>query len=237
MRYNYTQTYPQGAKTSPAPLTITRGKSVMKFLPYFTLFIVFCMFGFMHAHAQSPESQGLNNGSGVEILPQSDAAQRGMSITSGLATHAPLKISPDKSEIVTLEQDAGTIIVGNPAHLNVLADSAKRLILVPRAPGATFFTVLNQDGDTIMQRHILIAPPKENYLRVRRSCAGNEACVATSVYYCPDTCHEVALPQASKQGAAAPPAGGSGDANAEELQQGAEDLSGAATEAQDVPDR
>lgn len=192
----------------------------MKFIPYFTLLIIFCLFGFMHAHAQT--------GNNVDIMPAQSAKENGIQIDTALATHPPLKISPDKSEILVLDEDAGTIIVGNPAHLNVLADSATRLILVPRSLGATYFTVLDQNGGVIMQRHILIAAPQENYVRIRRSCAGQEGCTATSVYYCPDACHSVTLPGAEASDTAGDGSGAEGDAgSAAELEEGAEDLTGA----------
>ena len=111
-------------------------------------------------------------------------------------THPMLRLTPDKSELVRLDEDAVSVVVGNPAHLGVLLDTPRVLVLIPRAPGATYFTVLNRDGNPIMQRHAIIAPPKQKYVRIRRSCASVEGgCNATSVYFCPDICHEVAVTQ------------------------------------------
>ncbi len=107
-------------------------------------------------------------------------------------TDPPLRLTQDKSAIVSLNGSAGSIIVGNPAHLNILADSANRLIVVPRAPGASFFTVLDKDGKLLMQRHVIVGSPKEKYIRIRRVCpAGNPGCQNTSTYYCPDMCHSI----------------------------------------------
>lgn len=119
-----------------------------------------------------------------------------MDMSAVLETHPPLKLSPDRSEIVLLDEEAGTVVLGNPAHINILVDSAKRLIAVPKAPGASYFSVLNKDGKVIMQRHVLVAPPKEKYVRVRKTCYGDSAssgCKPTQTYYCPDICHEVAM--------------------------------------------
>lgn len=114
-------------------------------------------------------------------------------------THPPLRMTPDKSTIIELNEAAGSIIVGNPAHLNIMADSATRLIAVPRAQGASFFTVLGKEGNVIMQRHVIVgstAGPDNKYMRVRRVCAGGSAnCQQTSVYYCPDMCHEISVEQ------------------------------------------
>lgn len=110
-------------------------------------------------------------------------------------THPALKMTPDKSEIVNLDSPASSIIVGNPQHVSVAMDSAQRLIVTPLAPGATYMSVLDSNGSIIMQRHILVAAPKKQYLRIRRSCnTAAEGCEPTSVYYCPEgLCHQVSI--------------------------------------------
>jgi hypothetical protein len=115
-------------------------------------------------------------------------------------THPLIRLTPDKSEIIRLDRGVRSLIVGNPMHLNVLLDSTKTLVLVPREPGATHFTALDDQGQVIMQRHVIVGSPKENYIRVRRSCAnaGGGDCVETSVYYCPDMCHPVGIMSADQ---------------------------------------
>lgn len=113
-------------------------------------------------------------------------------------THPMLHLTPEKSELIRLEKDAISVVIGNPQHLSVLLDTPRVLVLIPRAPGATQFTVLDQTGQIVMQRHVIVGGPKEKYLRVRRSCAGAEegsGCQQTSVYFCPDICHEVSVTQ------------------------------------------
>lgn len=113
-------------------------------------------------------------------------------------THPPLKLTPDKSELVRLDKEAASVVVGNPAHITVLLDTPKLAVVVPRAPGATFFSVLDKDGNIIMQRHVIVAAPHKNYVRIRRSCSAlppNTPCQATSVYFCPDMCHEIVAGQ------------------------------------------
>jgi len=131
----------------------------------------------------------------VDVLPAATTAEHEIAYDDTSHTHPPVKLTPDKSELIRLDRPAGSIIVGNPNHLSVLADTSKTLVLVARAPGATHFTVLDQKGAVLMQRHVIVASPKKNYLRIRRSCAGEdeEACQRTSVFYCPDMCHEVVV--------------------------------------------
>lgn len=133
-------------------------------------------------------------------------------------THPMIRITPDKSELVRLEKDASSIIVGNPDHLGVLMDNRRLLILVPRAPGATYMTVLDSAGNVIMQRHVIVASPKSDYIRIRRSCAGQgNECQETSVYYCPGMCHPVGLvtSQGSGELAPIPSSGPASNGNAE----------------------
>lgn len=140
----------------------------------------------MHALAQ-------DEAAAVDILPAQSTGGEITAMNDGEATHPPVRLTPDKSELIKLDRGVRTIIVGNPEHVNILADTNKTLVLVPRMPGATHFTAIDQDGEVIMQRHIIVASPKQDYVRVRRSCAGSddEGCQETSVFYCPDMCHEI----------------------------------------------
>jgi Flp pilus assembly secretin CpaC len=108
------------------------------------------------------------------------------------ATHPILRLTQDKSEMVKLDQKAASVIVGNPNHISVLLDTPDTLVIVPRAPGASHFSVMGEDGSVIMQRHVIVGAAKEQYVRIRRSCGANDrGCQPTSVYFCPDMCHEV----------------------------------------------
>lgn len=94
--------------------------------------------------------------------------------------------------MIKLEQKAASVIVGNPNHVSVLLDTPDTLVVVPRAPGASHFSVIGEDGKVLMQRHVVVGAAKENYVRIRRSCnANSNDCQEVSTYFCPDTCHEV----------------------------------------------
>jgi len=133
-----------------------------------------------------------------DLMPQTSPENLEIHTGDVRDTHPPVRLTPDKSELITLDADASSVIVGNPTHLGVLLDTSRVLVLVPRAPGASSFTVLDQDRNVLMQRQVIVGSPKETYIRVRRSCANAEddrPCQATSVYYCPDMCHEVGVTQ------------------------------------------
>ncbi len=107
-------------------------------------------------------------------------------------THETINLTLDKSELIHIEEEIGSIVIGSPVHINVLADSAHTLVVVPRKPGATHFSVLDKKGNVLMQRHVIVAAPTKDYLRVKRTCT-DKNCEETSIYYCPDTCHEVGM--------------------------------------------
>jgi Flp pilus assembly secretin CpaC len=125
------------------------------------------------------------------VSPQS-AAQPTESLEG--ETHPMLTLSPDKSELVRLDRDAHSVVIGNSSHVAVMLDTPRLAVVIPRNPGATYFTVLDKDGKIVMQRHVVVGAPKKDYVRIRRSCGNvpdGVACQPTSVYFCPDMCHEI----------------------------------------------
>lgn len=127
--------------------------------------------------------------------PRSTVQETAKVFAPNEATHPALRLTPDRSEMIRLNKDAASIIIGNESNIQILMDTPSRLIVVPREPGATFFTILDKGGDIIMQRHAIVASPKEKYVRIRRSCrtAGGTGCEETSIYYCPGMCHDVKI--------------------------------------------
>lgn len=112
-----------------------------------------------------------------------------------------LRLTQDKSEMIKLPAEAGSVIVGNPNHISVLLDTPDTIIVVPRLAGASHFSVIGKDGAVIMQRHVIVGSHKEQYVRIRRSCSDSDrSCQPTSVYYCPDICHEVSENATSTSG-------------------------------------
>lgn len=136
----------------------------------------------------------------VDILPAKAAQNRGLMYNTDDITHPEIRMTPDKSEIIPLDGKAVSIIIGNPQHLSIAAESPSLLVLSPRAPGATSFAVLNAQGEILMQRHVIVDAPKERYLRVRKSCTGSndKSCETTHVYYCPGMCHRILLDDGSE---------------------------------------
>ncbi len=112
----------------------------------------------------------------------------------------PLRITSDKAEVIQLDRDAVNILVGSDKNLRVVPDTNRTLILIPKQPGSTYFKALDSEGKIIMQRHVIVGSPKNEYIRIRRACVnGADGCKEYSVYYCPDMCHEVSVSQDEKK--------------------------------------
>lgn len=110
-------------------------------------------------------------------------------------THPTIHLSPDDTHLIKLDKDAGLVVVGNPEHANVIADSTRTLVVIPRNPGATYFTVMAANGEILMRRMVIIAGPEQHYVRVKNTCrsGGSKSCNENNIYYCPDTCHKILL--------------------------------------------
>lgn len=109
-----------------------------------------------------------------------------------------LRLAPGQSQTVALSRDAASVVVANPAHASVFLDNPRLMVIVPRATGATSFTVLDNKGETILTQQLVVNEMEnKSYVRVTRICdaAGGNAgtCAPTTVYYCPDNCVPVAV--------------------------------------------
>lgn len=196
-----------------------------RFLPCLLGLVTLCLLIF------SPPCLAQDSGAAptppIDVIPAETAFKKGLIVHTDDITHPALKMTPDKSELVRLDKPAGSIIIGNPNHLSIMADSAQTLVLIPRAAGATYFTVLDKAGSVIMQRHVIVASPEKKYMRVRRSCASGQAkdCQETSVFYCPDMCHKIIIGNAEASDSAQ--SGGIAPASVEENTNAMNDATGA----------
>lgn len=115
-----------------------------------------------------------------------------------------LRLAPGKSQNIELSRDAASVIVANPAHASIFLDNPRLVVVLPRAPGATGFTVLDREGKTILSQQIVVDSADDGaYVRVTRVCSAASAsgmsgdCVPLTTYYCPDNCVPVLTPEAN----------------------------------------
>jgi hypothetical protein len=125
-----------------------------------------------------------------------------------------LRLTSNKNELIRLDKDAASVIINNPQHVNIMLDSPRLLIVMPRDPGTTSFTVLDAKGQVVLEKDVIVTNTQPQYVRVRRMCTPMDAsCVPTAYYYCPDGCYEVTPVQNQGIGEVfAPPPAGAGAA-------------------------
>lgn len=108
-----------------------------------------------------------------------------------------IRVSMGQSRTITLNEDAASIIVANPAHATVYLDNPRTLIVMPRAAGATNFVVMDRNGKAILDQPIVVNDSDNNkYVRVTRICGSTPNCQPSSTYFCPDNCVPVSTPAA-----------------------------------------
>lgn len=137
------------------------------------------------AHAESKKEALLQR---LIEQPQDTLSKSILSVTEDKA----LRLTSNKNVLVRLDQDAASVIVSNPNNVAIMLDSPRLLIVMPRLPGATSFTVLNGSGETILQKDVIVTNVQPQYVRIRRMCSGSDSsCMSAAYYYCPDGCYEV----------------------------------------------
>lgn len=140
--------------------------------------------------------------SGTVASDTSGTASSASAGTTAAGDDNNIRLTPDKTRILILDQDAASILVTNPAHAEVVLESPRKIIILPRTPGTTGLSILDAQGQPIMDRNIIVTGAQQNYVRIRRSCAGARSggCVPDAYYYCPDGCYEISTVEASRNG-------------------------------------
>lgn len=133
---------------------------------------------------------------------------------------APIRMTPEGPAVIQLDQDAASLIVGNPAHATAVLENPRLIMLIPQQPGATKVMALDRSGKAIFNRHVLVGGGKSQFLRINRACvnASTAGCRPVAMYYCPDRCYETTVAGAgAPTGDAAIPApmGASGASSAD----------------------
>lgn len=130
--------------------------------------------------------------SAEKMIAITDDASSGIDVVETSQSDDVIKMLPDRPMVLKLDADVANILIGNDLYLNIFPDSRRTLILMPLVPGATFFKALDDAGNTIVEKRVIVASPKEDYIRVRQACGSDdELCTFQSIYYCPDMCHNV----------------------------------------------
>lgn len=109
-----------------------------------------------------------------------------------------IRLSSAKPALIHLEEDASSVIVGNPVHASVTLDNPRMLMINAGIPGMTNIVVLGRNGQVIFDRAVISGSGSDDMVRIQNACVnGGDGCVANKMYYCAagERCHDVAIPQ------------------------------------------
>ena len=161
---------------------------------FIAFFAVICLTG-QPVPAQSDARKG------DDLMPRTQVNENAETPPVQGGQYPPLRLTPDKPAVVNLNKPATNIVVPNKDHAVIRPDTRRTLIIQPRQPGATFFRALDKKGNIIMQRHIFVGAPKQDYVRIHRSCGAEASgCKKESTYYCPGRCYTINVEQPGSGG-------------------------------------
>ena len=103
-------------------------------------------------------------------------------------------IKPDSPVILKMDNDVGSVIIGNPDYVRAIVDTPRTLILMPESSGSTTLSIMGASGETLLEKRLIVSPADTaNYLAIKRACINSDMteCVPLSLYYCPDRCHAI----------------------------------------------
>ena len=97
------------------------------------------------------------------------------------AAKEPLSVEMDQAKVIELEKPAATVIVGNPAIVDVQVLSSNRLVLTGKSSGITNVVILGEDGEAFVDEQVSVQTFEDNTVRVYRQAS-------RSTYACTPKC-------------------------------------------------
>lgn len=77
-------------------------------------------------------------------------------------------VTVDRAKLFRVSRPASTIIIGNPAIVDAVIEDAKTLILTGRSFGVTNLIILDADGETIVDKTVLVRGHETGTVRIYR---------------------------------------------------------------------
>ena len=87
---------------------------------------------------------------------------------SPLAAEPVLDVAVDHARVLKIGRPAATIIIGNPAIVDVTVNDAETLVLTGRSFGLTNLVVLDAKGDAIIDERVAVTAEEDLTVRVYR---------------------------------------------------------------------
>ena len=79
-----------------------------------------------------------------------------------------IAVAVDRAKVFQLQEDAGTIIIGNPAIADVTLQDRKTLILTGKSFGTTNLVILDHNSHPLIDQTIVVQPSTTDIVTVTR---------------------------------------------------------------------
>ena len=94
-----------------------------------------------------------------------------------------------KAKVMTLDRDAGVVLIANPTIADVAVESERLIFLFGLEPGETNILIFDTDGVEIMTAPVVVVPLENRQVTINRASENEEA-----TYSCDPRCAAVATP-------------------------------------------
>ncbi|MER0238710.1 pilus assembly protein N-terminal domain-containing protein [Fulvimarina sp. MAC8] len=84
------------------------------------------------------------------------------------ASKEPIAVAVDHARILQIDRGAGTVIIGNPAIVDIEVLSEHRLVLTGKSYGITNVVILDRNNDVLMDEQVAVQTFEENTVRIYR---------------------------------------------------------------------
>ncbi|MEP3279490.1 MAG: pilus assembly protein N-terminal domain-containing protein [Stappiaceae bacterium] len=113
----------------------------------------------------------LNKFLGITAVAVLMTASQFVSPTSAAALDGGVSVTIDRAKVFNIEEEAGTVIVGNPAIADVTVHDSETLVITGKHPGSTNLVILNSNGKVIIDESIYVEAAKDAVVTVQRAAA------------------------------------------------------------------
>ncbi len=94
-----------------------------------------------------------------------------------------------KAKVMTLDRDAGVVLIANPTIADVAVESERLIFLFGLEPGETNILIFDTDGVEIMTAPVVVVPLENRQVTINRASENEEA-----TFSCAPRCAAVATP-------------------------------------------
>ncbi len=94
-----------------------------------------------------------------------------------------------KAKVMTLDRDAGVVLIANPTIADVAVESERLIFLFGLEPGETNILIFDTDGVEIMTAPVVVVPLENRRVTINRASENEEA-----TFSCAPRCAAVATP-------------------------------------------